>query len=144
MTQSLAAQVEAIRPEPPLKQIQISRKVRTAVTLMVWEGSNRKEAAERAGITESALYKAMRQPKVKALYAAEMEEFRQSAPTKAFRDICTLADSAKSEEVRLRASMWVAGVGGVAPVKNVRVEAKVTHGFEDYDYAQDAKDVTPK
>ena len=136
MTEPLANQIAKTTTQQPQKKVQISAKVRTAVSLMVWDGMNRKEAAIAAGITDSALYKALRLPKVKHLMAQEFAELREGAPFKAYANIVNMADTAKSEDVRLRSNQWVAGVDGIAPVTKVRGEVKVTHGFEGFSYTK--------
>lgn len=123
------------RSEQPMKQIQISKRVREAVRLMVWDGRSRRQAAEEAGITDKAMYRAMRLPKVKALIAREFAELREGAPMQAYRNIMALGEEAKSEDVRLRSNQWIAGVDGLAPTSRVQVNARVTHGFEGYAYA---------
>ena len=136
MTDTLANQVTQINPNKPQKRVQISAKVRTAVKHMVWDAMDRKQAATAAGITDSALYQALRLPKVKTLMKQELAELREGAPFKAYANIVNMADNAKSEDVRLRSNQWVAGVDGIAPVKQVRGEIKVTHGFDGYSYGE--------
>lgn len=136
MTNDLAHQVAQTRIDKPLKKVQISAKVRKAISYIIWEGNKRALAAERAGLSDSALYQAMRLPKVKRLMAEEFKALREGAPFQAYRNILTLGDDAKSEDVKLRANQWVAGVDGLSPVTKVSGSVKVTHGFEDYSYGQ--------
>ena len=55
-----------------------TKRVRIAVEAMVREGLDRKAAAERAGLTDDALYRSLRLPATKQLYAEELEALRIS------------------------------------------------------------------
>lgn len=68
----------ARKPAAP-KTIRVTGKVRAALDLMVWGALPRKDAAEKAGISEHGLYKALRKPPVKAYYLAECEVLRSSS-----------------------------------------------------------------
>jgi hypothetical protein len=71
-------QNRAIQPDEQGKAIKITRKVRDAINAMVWEGLPRAKAAEKAGISDHGLYKALRSPPVKAYYLSECEVLRTS------------------------------------------------------------------
>lgn len=74
-------QTIALRSPPAVKQPSkehITAKAQAAIHAMVWQGLNRREAAEQAGLSEHGLYKALRKPQVKALYAQECEVLRLS------------------------------------------------------------------
>lgn len=60
----------------------ITRKVAAAIDAMVWAGLIRGEAAKKAGLTEHALYCALRKPHVKAAYLAQCEVLRVSGRAK--------------------------------------------------------------
>lgn len=81
-TASNAISVQAASPTTDLqaddKPERVTRKVQDAINAMVWFGLPRAEAAQKAGMTEHGLYKALRRPPVKALYLAECEVLRVS------------------------------------------------------------------
>lgn len=60
------------------KPVAISRKVRDAIEHMVWHGLPRAQAAEKAGLSDHGLYKALRSPPVKQHYMAELDVLRTS------------------------------------------------------------------
>jgi hypothetical protein len=79
MPQDLApAPLQSQSVAKPDKQIKITRKVRDAITAMVWEGLKRDEAAMKAGMKDNSLYIALRRPDVKAFYLAECDVLRTS------------------------------------------------------------------
>ncbi|MCK1718874.1 hypothetical protein [Bradyrhizobium sp. 141] len=68
-------------PDQPRKQariLKITRKVRDAISLMVWEGLKRDDAAQRVGMKDNSLYVALRKPDVRAFYLSECEVLRTS------------------------------------------------------------------
>ena len=120
----------------------ISKPIRRAVEAIIWEGLGRAEAAERAGIKEDTLYRALRRPHVLKLMKEEHVKLRQGAPFKAYSRIERMAEQADSEHVKMDANKWIAGVDGLAPVSKLDVQANVRHSFVDYDYSE-AVDITP-
>jgi hypothetical protein len=56
--------------EPPVHKL--SPKVRIAIVTMVEDGKTVEEAAEVAGLTPSAIYKAMKNPPAREFYASEL------------------------------------------------------------------------
>ncbi len=141
MTKPASQHVTEITPQPTGKRPQISRKVRDAVRLMVWDGLTRKAAAERAGITDQSLYRAFTLAKVKNLYAQELADLRSNGPARAYINMINLAEQAKSEDVRFRANSWIAGVDGLAPVSKVQGQVQVNHTFGGYSYGKPGKTI---
>lgn len=121
----------------------ISKRLRRAIELMVWESLPRDKAAERAGMTDHALYKALRKQHVKSLYKQEHDSFRSGAALRAFNRQVELAEESPSHDVRERANRWIAGCAGLAPVQKVSISARHTHSFEHIDFAPQPIDVTP-
>lgn len=74
------------------KALRITRKVRDAIALMVWQGLNRAEAAEKAGLKDNSLYIALRKPDVKAHYLAECEVLRVSGKARRIHRLAELAE----------------------------------------------------
>lgn len=116
----------------------ISAQLRKAVQLLIWKGYSRSDAAEEAGLTEDGLYRALRRPHVQALLREEYEALRDGSVQRAFARQEQLAEAGASDQVKERANRWIAGVGGLAPVKNVNINAQVAHSYGGYSYDQDA------
>lgn len=92
----------------------VTGKVRTAIEAMVWEGLPRSKAAEKAGISEHGLYKALRKPPVKAFYMEQLDVLRTSERA---RNIHALV------EVRDGTGNAMARVGAVKVLEQISDEA---------------------
>lgn len=97
--------------------IRISRKVKRAIDLMVFEGLKRSIAAEKAGLKDHALYVALRQPHVLAYLNDQQGVLRTSARARSIARIDNLADDADSEHVQLEANKYLLGIEGVSVVQ---------------------------
>jgi hypothetical protein len=60
----------------------VTGRLRVALDAMVWEAASRKEAAEKAGMTDHSLHQALRRPHVMAYYRSECEVLRLSGRAK--------------------------------------------------------------
>jgi hypothetical protein len=101
------------QPKPsPIERV--TGKVRTAIEAMVWEGLPRAKAAEKAGISEHGLYKALRKPPVKAFYMEQLDVLRTSERA---RNIHALV------EVRDGTGNAMARVGAVKVLEQISDEA---------------------
>jgi hypothetical protein len=110
------------------KQVRISARVKTAVEAMVDEGLNRAEAALKAGITDNALYIALRKPEVLAYRNERMKVIRTSAGSQTIFNIAGLASSAQSEAVKLDANKWLAGTDPHDPITPLqKSESTINH-----------------
>lgn len=76
------------------KSLRVTAKERTAIAAMVWDGLPRRAAAEKAGILEHSLYKALRKPSVKAHYLAELEVLRSSERARNIHRLTEIRDAA--------------------------------------------------
>lgn len=134
----------------------ISRRLRRAIELMVFEGLSRPLAAERAGMTDSGLYQALRRSHVRSLLAQHFNDLKDGETVRAYFRQVELGEAANSEDVRERANRFVAGIGGLAPVSKVHVRGEHHHRFEGIGFAprpaidgqaedvQDAEPVEPE
>jgi hypothetical protein len=77
--------------------------VRTAIEAMVWNGLPRSKAAEKAGISEHGLYKALRKPPVKAFYLSELEVLRSSERARNIHTLIEVRDQKKNQMARVQA-----------------------------------------
>ncbi len=90
-----------------------------AIRFMVFGGLSRQEAAAAVGMSDHGLRKAFHKPHVKKLHAQEVKDLRSGASIRAYSRMVDLAENSRSEHVRFRANVWIAGVGGLASVKKV-------------------------
>lgn len=108
------------------KNTRISKRLREAIRLMVEEGLTRAKAAETAGMTDHAVYCALRKPHVRALRREFVGALRESAASRTIARAEQLADGAESEHVRNDANKFLASLDvDTSPVQ--RSEQTVTH-----------------
>jgi hypothetical protein len=69
----------------------ITGRLKAALEFMVWEGASRKQAAERAGLSDHGLRQALRRPHVLAYYRSECEVLRASGRAKRLHRLDELA-----------------------------------------------------
>ena len=86
---------------------------------MVLDALPRREAAEKAGITEHTLYKAMRKPTVMAYMRSQMQVLRESAAARTIAKAEQLMDKAQSEHVQADMTKWLAGLEGISPTQRI-------------------------
>jgi hypothetical protein len=70
------------KPGEPVDH-RLTPKMRTAIVAMVEDGRTVEEAAEAAGLTPSAIYKAMRNPPAREFYTAELRQLLHCAKAQA-------------------------------------------------------------
>lgn len=75
MSQNLPATTQGEAPPPARRKRRISAAVRKALRYRVEKGKTWAECAERAGMSESGLYKALNLPHVQELYEAEKTRY---------------------------------------------------------------------
>lgn len=83
---------------------QIRPRLQEAVKLIVTEGLSQSDAAKRSGMTAHSLQVALKKPHVRAFMASVKDAWLDSRTSKAWLNIAELADSACSEDVRLKAN----------------------------------------
>jgi hypothetical protein len=108
-------------PAKPEKILRVTGKNKTAIDAMVWQGLNRRDAAQSAGLTDHALYTALTKPHVKAYYMAQLDVLRTSERA---RNIHTLV------EVRDQKTNQMARVQAVARLEQIDDEAQVSRGSQ--------------
>jgi transposase-like protein len=108
------------------RKTRISAKLREAIRLMVEEGMNRSDAAQKVGMKDNSLYVALRRPEVLAVRTRLMKVLRESEASRTISRVARLADTAQSEHVRLGANEFLAGIEGIAPV----ARGEVVHRHE--------------
>lgn len=103
------------QPAAP-RQERISGKVRIAIDAMVLEALPRPKAAEKAGMSEHGLYKALRKPPVLRYMREQMQVLRESAAARTLAKAEQLMDGADSEHVQADMTKWLAGLEGISPI----------------------------
>ena len=97
----------------PLK---VTGKLKAAIDLMVWQGSRRAEAAEKAGIKDHSLRTALRKPHVLAYYHGEIGVLRESTRAKNFHRLEAIADQDENRAAAVSAIKVMEGVSDpIAP-----------------------------
>lgn len=100
--QALATQ--AIDSSPPsLKQERITAVVRTAIEAMVWDGLPRAQAAQKAGISEHGLYKALCKSPVKRYYRQQLDVLRESEMARNIHALVSVRDQTANQAARVAA-----------------------------------------
>lgn len=86
------------------RNLQIRPALREAIRLYVTEGLSKTDAALRAGMTLHGLLAALKKPHVRAFEVHVKAAWMDSRTSKAWLNVADLADSAQSEDVRLKAN----------------------------------------
>lgn len=115
-------------------RVRISDEMRLCVELMATEGLPVHMAAERANISRDTAVRNMRKPHVLRLFNQQVKEIRDNAAQAAYLRINEMALNAKSEQVRLKANEWVAGVDGISKVQKVQGHHSHSHAFRGFSY----------
>jgi hypothetical protein len=105
MSDVATSPVPASRRNAPLgdRQHRISAKVRTAIRAMVWDGLVRKAAAQAAGLADHSLYLALRDPRVRSHYLAELEVLRTSERARNIHALVDVRDQKANAMARVQA-----------------------------------------
>jgi hypothetical protein len=101
----------------------LSTQIREGVRLMVEDGLTRPLAAEKVGILDNSLYKALRRPDVRSLRNDLLRGCRESAASGVVKRVLDLATGAKSDAVKLDANRFLADVAQEGPVHR----GEITH-----------------
>lgn len=83
---------------------QIRPRLQEACTLIVSEGLSIADAARRSGMTPHSLQVALKKPHVRTFLSSVKHAWLESRTSKAWLNVAQLADSACSEDVRLKAN----------------------------------------
>lgn len=134
-----------ISPPQGARAPRINARVRQAIDHIAREGTTTREAAKRAGLNESSLYRALGRPNVaahleqaKALYCMEIDKLRGTAKAIAIQTGIDLMQHSNSDNVRARLVEFFAGEAK-QPLVNVSVST-AERGV--YAYTK-PRDITP-
>jgi len=101
-------------PNRPAKQHKITPKVMAAIEAMVWDALPRAEAAQKAGMTEHGLYKALRKAPIKAAYLAELDVLRTSERARNIHTALEVRDQRANPMARMKAVDFLEGEANAA------------------------------
>lgn len=93
----------ATQPIERSKPGRVTGRLRTAIHAMVWQGLQRKEAAQAAGLAEHSLYQAFRRPPVKAYYLAELDVLRTSLRARNIHILSEVSEQRDNQMARVNA-----------------------------------------
>jgi hypothetical protein len=91
----------------------VSGKLLVALNSMVWSGCTRKQAAERAGMSDHGLWAALRRPHVRAWYLAEIDVLRTSERARNIHALVDVRDNAENSMARVSAVKTLEAIGDV-------------------------------
>lgn len=110
----------------------ITRKVKAAIDLMVFSGQNRDTAADSAGLHRDSMRKALKRPDVLAYLREQQQVLRTSEAARSIKRVADLADTSKSDAVKLDANELLLGLEGIAPparVEHAHIHAHIVPGL---------------
>lgn len=90
--------------------LKVTGRLRTAIQAMVFDGLNRTQAAEAAGLQDHSVREALKRPHVLAYLNEQMEVLRTGARPQALNRIIHLTTNAESERVQLDAATYLDGM----------------------------------
>jgi len=93
---------------------------------MVFEGCDRKTAAQRVGLTDHSMYQAFRQPAVVQHYNEQLQVLRTSERARNLHTGIELRDKSESDKVRLDAAKYLDGNEKSGVTVNVGVGVNVS------------------
>lgn len=91
------ASVQSNKASKPGETLKISGRNKVAIDAMVYEGLNRKQAAERAGLKDHALYVALSKPHVKAYYMRQLDVLRTSERARNIHALVDVRDTGSNQ-----------------------------------------------
>ena len=106
-------------PQRKVKKLVVTRKIRTAIEAMVWQGLSRKDAAQVAGLVEHSLYVALRSPHVKQHYLAELDVLRTSERARNIH---------RAVEIREQTSNQMASIQAIKLLEQISDDAPASRG----------------
>jgi hypothetical protein len=107
----------------------LTPKVRAAINRMIWEGKQRKAAAEASGLADESLRQALLKPLVLRFYNEQLDVLRSSARPRALQRIIELSDKSGSEKVGLDAAKYLDSEGKSDQRTQVNVQVNVSPGY---------------
>lgn len=126
--------IEPTNPKGVVSVKRVSGKMKAVIEEMVTKGVSLRTAADTIPMHYNAAKRAWRQPHVKAYYNSMVKDIVDGSAQTAFLRMNHLSETAKSESNKIDASKWVAGVGGISPLKKVQGSHTHHHSFTGFAY----------
>lgn len=131
-TQQLTAEPLSISRTPIAvkaggKTVRMTRRTKVAIDSMVWEGLNRREAAERAGLKENSLYVALAKADCRTYYLAQCEVLRTSGRA---RRIHRLEQMAEQDDNKQAAVNAIRALDYISDEQQQAVSRSASPGFQ--------------
>jgi len=104
----------------PARLRRLSAVTKKAVELMVLDGLEAKDAAEKAGMKHHSLREALKKPHVKQYREALRHAHLTGKGERAIAVLLELMETASSEHVRLEAAKHIAALTGIRPIEEVK------------------------
>lgn len=146
MAEQIKKDVVAVQlDELALHKVGLHHQTIDALEAMATTGITLRCAAKEYKVDKSTLQRALRRPRVKRAYDQVIKHIQQNAGMQAFLRINHMGQEANSENVKLDANKFIAGVAGISPIK--KVEGHHTHNvkFGGFVFDDDEPlDVTPE
>jgi hypothetical protein len=105
-------------------------KVKEAIDLMVTTGASRAECAAMVGMSDGALYRALKVDNVRSYFDQSLMVFKTSLRPRAVHKLGHLMDKAESERVQLEAAKYLEGMGNAGGIQiNLGVQTNISPGY---------------
>ena len=129
---------------PSFESLGLGPKTVKALNLMTYEGVSSHLAAKQSGIRVDNFHRALLAPSVQRMRNQIVSHIKANGAMDAYLRMIQLAQETKSDNVKLEANKWLAGVGGIAALKRVEGRVQHIHSFGGFTFDDpDAIDVTP-
>lgn len=121
---------------PAFDGLKLGAHNRQAIEAMAHEGIDLHEAAKRYNANYDSLRRVFRRPHVKAAFDQVVKNVCENAAQGAFLRMVHLSKHGSTERIKVDANTWVAGVGGISPVKKVEGHMRHNITFSGFSYDQ--------
>ena len=106
--QAIAAQNRSVRGT-------VTGKLKNALTFMVWQGDSRKDAAQKAQMTDHGLREALRKPHVRQFYSRELDVLRTSEKARTISRLAEIRDQDDNRMAAVAAAKALEAISDAAP-----------------------------
>lgn len=128
------AEALAETPQISFKGLGLAARTVRALDDMAYRGVPLPHAADTHGIRRDNLTRSFSSPQVRAVYNQIVKSIREGAAVQAYLRNVELAHTASSENVKLEANKWIAGVDGIAALKRVEGRMHHQHSFAGFEF----------
>lgn len=130
---------------PSFKGLRLAPTTIEALEAMAYEGIPLRTAAERFEIRPSNLQRSFESPRIKAVYNQLIDYLQKNNGQEAYLKIKHMSETSANQRLKFEAAKWIAGVGGISPVRKATGKHQHEVLFGGFEYPDlRPKDVTPK